>query len=156
MEATFELTVNGQPRKITTDSQRPLLEVIREELHLTGTRYGCGEGRCGACTVLLDGKRVYSCQTPVANANHKAITTIEGVATDNALHPVQEAFLAEDAFQCGYCTSGMIMTTVALLKDKPKPTDGQILDWLEGHICRCCTYPRILKAVHRAAANLAK
>lgn len=153
MDAKITFTVNGQQKTVTTDPQRTLLEVLREDLQLTGTKYGCGEGKCGACTVLLDGKTVMSCETPVSNANGKTILTIEGLAKGNELHPVQEAFLAEAAHQCGYCTPGMIMTTLALLKERPKPTDAEILNWMTPHICRCCGYPNILKAVHRAAAQ---
>src|SRR5512141_1194566 len=136
MDTKITFTVNGQPRTVTTDPQRPLLEVLREDLHLTGTKYACGEGKCGACTVLLDGKTVMSCETPVAKAAGKTILTIEGLAKGDTLHPVQEAFLAESAYQCGYCTPGMIMTTVALVQEKPKPTDAEILAWMEGNICR--------------------
>ncbi len=153
MDASFTFTVNGERRTVSTDPKRPLLQVLREELHLTGTKYGCGEARCGACTVLLDGQPVRTCTLPVADAQGKTITTIEGLATGDRLHPVQEAFLAEGAFQCGYCTSGMVMTTVALLKQTPHPTDEQILTALDGNLCRCCEYPKILKAVHRAASQ---
>jgi aerobic-type carbon monoxide dehydrogenase small subunit (CoxS/CutS family) len=126
--------------------------VLREDLHLTGTKYGCGEARCGACTVLVDGKPTFSCVTPVAKAEGKAILTVEGLAKDETLHPVQEAFLAEGAFQCGYCTPGMIMATVGLLTETPKPSDEQVLAALDRHLCRCCDYSKILKAVRRAAA----
>jgi len=156
MDKTITLTVNGRPRPVTTDPQRPLLEVLREELQLTGTKYGCGEGRCGACTVLIEGRRAFSCLTPVGAADGKAITTIEGLATGDSLHPVQEAFLAEGASQCGCCTPGMILTTVALLKEKPNPTDSEMVKWMDGNMCRCGNYPKILKAVRRAAGNLNK
>jgi aerobic-type carbon monoxide dehydrogenase small subunit (CoxS/CutS family) len=122
-------------------------------MQLSGVKYGCGEAQCGACTVLIDDKPVPSCVTSVAAASGKTVLTIEGLATGEALHPVQEAFLAEGAFQCGYCTPGMIMATVGLLKGKPNPTDAEILGALESHLCRCCGYPRILKAVRRAAAK---
>ncbi len=151
MEKKIEFTVNGQKKSVTTDPERPLLEVIREDLQLTGTKYACGEGKCGTCTVLIDGKSVMSCNTPVSKAEGKTILTIEGLAKGDTLHPVQEAFLAEGAYQCGYCTPGMIMTTVALLIEKPKPTKAEILNWMNPHICRCCGYPKLLKAVHRAA-----
>jgi aerobic-type carbon monoxide dehydrogenase small subunit (CoxS/CutS family) len=152
MEKTITFTVNGQPKTVTTDPGRPLLEVLREDLQLTGTKRGCGEGRCGACTVLLGGKSVRSCITPAADAEKQAILTIEGLAAGEKLHPVQEAFLAEDAAQCGYCTPGMVMAVVGLLKEKPNPTDAEILSRMEGHLCRCCGYPKILKAIRRAAA----
>jgi carbon-monoxide dehydrogenase small subunit len=151
MDVKITLTVNGRAVTVNTDPKRPLLDVLREDLQLTGTKYGCGEGKCGACTVLLDGKRVHSCTTPVADADGKKVLTIEGLATGDALHPVQEAFLAEGAFQCGFCTSGMVMSTVALLREKPSPSDEQILEWMDGNVCRCCGYPKILKAVKRAA-----
>lgn len=153
MAATFTFTVNGQRQTVNTDPQRPLLEVLREDLQLTGTKYGCGESQCGACTVLMDGRAVRTCTLPVAEAHGKTITTIEGLANGDRLHPVQEAFLAEGAFQCGYCTSGMIMTTVALLNENPRPTDGHILAALDGNLCRCCGYTKILNAVHRAAGQ---
>ncbi len=150
------LNVNGQQRTLSTDPQRPLLEVLREEFQLTGTKYGCGEGQCGACTVLVDGRRLLSCVTPVSRVDGKTITTIEGLAQGDALHPVQEAFLAEGAIHCGYCTPGMVLSTVALLKEKPNPTDADIQSGLAGQLCRCCGYPKILKAVHHAAEQLRK
>jgi carbon-monoxide dehydrogenase small subunit len=150
--ANLTLTVNGQEKKISTDPDRPLLEVLREDLQLTGTHYGCGEGQCGACTVLLDGKRTFSCKTAVSRADGKTVQTIEGLAKGDHLHPVQQAFLDESAFQCAYCTSGMIMAAVALLNDNPKPTDAQIIAGMNKNICRCCSYTTILKAVKRAAA----
>ena len=118
--ATMNLTVNGQPRTVTTDPDRPLLDVLREDLQLTGTKYGCGESQCGACSVLVDGKRVFSCRTPASRVEGKAVRTIEGLARGDALHPVQQAFLDEGAFQCGYCTPGMIMAAVALLDENPE------------------------------------
>ena len=154
MDVTVTLTVNGIERTITTHPARPLLDVLREELHLTGAKYGCGEGRCGACTVLMDGRLTFSCITPVAMADKKTVTTIEGLADGDSLHPVQQAFLDEGAIQCGYCTPGMILTTVALLKNSPQPTDEQIAEWMNGNICRCNGYTKILKAVRRAAAQI--
>ena len=150
MDVTMILTVNGKEKTITTDPARTLLDVLREELHLTGAKYGCGEGRCGACTVLMNGKRVLSCVTPVAQADKKTITTIEGLAKGDSLHPVQEAFLAEGAMQCGYCTPGMILTAVALLEKNPNPTDDEIATAMNVNICRCNGYPKILNAVRRA------
>ena len=151
MKSTITLTVNGKTQVIATEPKRTLRDVLREELGLTSTKYGCGEGRCGSCTVLLDGMRVHACQVVVANADGKAITTIEGLAQEHVLHPVQEAFLAEDAMQCGYCTPGMILATVALLEKNPHPNDKEILDWMNGNLCRCNGYPKILRAVRRAA-----
>ena len=156
MDAKITLIVNGKERTVVTNSERSLLDVLREDLHLTGTKYGCGEGRCGACTVLMDGRQTLSCVTPVAKAHKKMITTIEGLADGDSLHPVQEAFLAEGAMQCGYCTPGMILTTVALLKNNPQPTDEQIAEWMNSNICRCNGYPKILKAIRRAAAQIAE
>ena len=151
MEATFTFSVNGQQRSVTTDPKRPLLEVLREELRLTGTKYGCGEGYCSACTVLIEGKRELACQTPVAQVDKKTVLTIEGLAPGKELHPVQRIFLEDKAFQCGYCTPGMVMSTVALLKEKPHPTDQEITSWMNRHLCRCNHYTQILKAVRRAA-----
>jgi aerobic-type carbon monoxide dehydrogenase small subunit (CoxS/CutS family) len=151
--ATFRFTVNGKRSTVDTEPERPLLEVLREDLGLTGTKYGCGEGQCGGCTVLLDGKPALSCLTPVRVANGKTIVTIEGLAANGKLHPVQQAFLDEGAMQCGYCTGGMVLRTVALLEGNPRPSDAQIVDALNGHICRCNGYVRILAAVRRAAAS---
>jgi len=151
MDVTITLTVNGKRKTLTTDPQRPLLDVLREDLDLTGSKYSCGEGLCGACTVLMDGDLILSCITPVGEVDNKAITTIEGLATGDSLHPVQEAFLAEDAVQCGYCAPGMIMTSAALLKKKPRPTDEEVVEWMNGNLCRCCGYPKILTAIRRAA-----
>ena len=128
MDATITLVVNGSQKTVTTDPKRPLLDVLREDLQLTGTKYGCGEGRCGACTVLVDGRRIHSCMTPVAEAAGKSVLTIEGLAEGDRLHPVQEAFLAEGALQCGYCTPGMVLSTVALLREVPHPTDAEIIE----------------------------
>ena len=154
MDATITLIVNGEKRTVVTDPARPLLEVLREDLHVTGPKYGCGEGRCGACTVLIDGKRALSCVTPVSLADNKAITTIEGLAEGERLHPVQQAFLDEGAMQCGYCTSGMILAAVALLNENPRPTDEQIVEGMNGNICRCNGYTKIMNAVRRAAAKM--
>ena len=151
--ATMQFTVNGQRRSVTTDPDRPLLDVLREELQLTGAKYGCGESRCGACSVLVDGKRVFSCRVPASTVEGKAIRTIEGLAQGEALHPVQQAFLDEGAFQCGYCTPGMIMAAVALLDEKPHPSDAEIASGMNRNICRCCSYPKILEAVRRAAGR---
>ena len=151
MSQTIAFTVNGQIRQIETDPDRPLLEVLREDLHLTGAKFGCGEGRCGACSVLLGDKRIFSCSTPVKNVAGKSVTTIEGLSEGDTLHPVQQAFSDAEAYQCGYCTPGMIMATVALLKNKPRPTEAEVVTWMNGNLCRCCGYPRILKAVRLAA-----
>jgi len=151
MEKTITFSVNGQPRTITTDPQRSLLDVLREDLQLTGTKYGCGEGQCRACTVLVDGKSVAACITSLADVEQQSILTIEGLAKGDQLHPVQEAFLAESAFQCGYCTAGMIMQAVELLTEDPKLTKTDVAARMQRHICRCGTYPQILKAIHRAA-----
>jgi aerobic-type carbon monoxide dehydrogenase small subunit (CoxS/CutS family) len=151
METKINFTVNGQPRTLTTDPQRSLLDVLREDLHLTGTKYGCGEGQCRACTVLADGKSIASCTTSISEVENQSILTIEGLAKGDQLHPLQEAFLAEGAFQCGYCTAGMIMQAVELLNDDPKLSKTDVAARMQRHICRCGTYPRILKAIHRAA-----
>jgi aerobic-type carbon monoxide dehydrogenase small subunit (CoxS/CutS family) len=153
MDSKMNFTVNGKEHPISTETQRPLLDVLREDLRLTGTKYGCGEGACGACSVLVDGRRIFACSTPVSDVQGKSITTIEGLADGDQLHPVQEAFLADGAFQCGYCTPGMIIATVALLKRKPNPTDPEIISALNGNLCRCCSYTRILQAVRRAATQ---
>ena len=155
----MQLLVNRETHEVDVGAERTLLSVLRHEVGLTGTKYGCGEGNCGACTVLLDGEATRSCITPVASAAGREITTIEGVeglADASALHPVQEAFIQEGAFQCAYCTPGFIVSTVALLARNPNPDREQIKAALNGHICRCGTYPRILKAVEAAAEQMAK
>ncbi len=147
------LWVNGAEHQVDVALDQRLLYVLRDQLGLTGTKYGCGEGQCGACTVLIDGTATRSCLTPGRLAVGKKITTIEGLEQNGQLHPVQEAFLKGEAFQCGYCTSGLILSTVALLNKNPQPTDPQIMAALEGNVCRCGTYPRILEAVRTAAAT---
>ncbi len=147
----YLLNVNGARLKVTAPEDEPLLSVLRNRLDLTGTRYGCGEGQCGACTVLLDGAPTRSCTMPVSGAATAKITTIEGLEQHGVLTPVQQAFLDEGAFQCGYCTSGMIMSATALLRDTHRPTDDQIVSHMNGNVCRCGTYPRILAAIKRAA-----
>lgn len=150
---TFRLAVNGEPVEVTTDPDRPLLDVLREDLGLTGTKYGCGAGQCGACSVLVDGERAFACRTPITRVEGKQVLTIEGLATGDELHPVQQAFLDDGAFQCGYCTAGMILATVALLKSNPVPTDSEIRRGLDRNLCRCCSYNRIVGAVRRAAGR---
>ncbi len=149
--ATFRLIVNGQAKSVITEPERPLLDVLREDLGLTGVKYGCGEGQCRACTVLMDGKPVVSCVTPVRSAAGKRIVTIEGLTANGKLHPVQQAFLEEGAMQCGYCTPGMILSAAALLDRNPRPTEAQIIEGMDGNLCRCCGYPKIVSAVRRAA-----
>lgn len=150
--ANFTLNVNGKSHRVDVDPDMPLLWVLRDTLNLTGTKYGCGMALCGACTVHVNGEATRSCITPVSEAAGKKITTIEGLSL-NRSHPVQLAWIAEDVPQCGYCQVGMIMTTAALLKAKPKPTDADIDEALGEHICRCGTYQRIRRAVHRAAKS---
>ena len=150
----LSLMVNGEEHQVDVPSDTKLLYVLRDSLGLTGTKYGCGEGQCGACTVLLEGKPVRSCLAPVGSVagNGKKITTIEGLEQDGQLHPVQEAFLKVEAFQCAYCTSGMIVSAVGLLDKNPKPSDDEIVSFMEGNVCRCGTYPRIVEAVRQAAS----
>ncbi|HEX2489692.1 MAG TPA: (2Fe-2S)-binding protein [Blastocatellia bacterium] len=150
----LELQVNGTRRRVEVDGERSLLSVLRDELDLTGAKYGCGEGQCGACTVLVDGRAARSCLTQAASVEGKQVTTVEGLERNGALHPLQEAFLAVDAMQCGYCTAGMIMSGVGLLKKTPNPTDAEILRAMEGNICRCGTYPRIVAAIRQAASGV--
>lgn len=149
--ASIRLTVNGRPYTVDTDPQTSLLSVLREQLDLTGSKYGCGEGQCGACTVLIDGKAQRSCITRVSAVSQKQITTIEGLANGEHLHPAQEAFLEAGAMQCGYCTSGMIMSAVALLQRNSSPSESEIVSFMEGNVCRCGTYPRIVSAIQKAA-----
>ena len=151
MARVTELMVNGIRHRLDVDADRMLLSVLRDELDLTGTKYGCGEGQCAACTVLIDGVATRSCITRVGTLAGKRITTIEGLAVNNRLHPVQQAFLDHDALQCGYCTSGMILGAVSLLAKKPNPSDAEIASGMNGHICRCGTYPRVVAAIRDAA-----
>lgn len=151
MARITELNVNGKRHAIDADTEDTLLNVLRDQIGLTGTKFGCGEGECRACTVLMDGKPIHSCLTSAGEAANKNITTIEGLARNGRLHPVQRAFLDTQAFQCGYCTSGMIMTAVALLHEHPDPSEKTIKKYMEGNICRCGTYPRIVEAIRRAA-----
>jgi aerobic-type carbon monoxide dehydrogenase small subunit (CoxS/CutS family) len=145
--------INEQSVSVDADPNSSLLSVLREQLDLTGTKYGCGEGQCGACTVLIDGRARRSCSTPVSTVAGKSILTIEGLATDNHLHPVQQALLDEGAMQCAYCSSGMIMSAVSLLNRNPNPSETDILQFMQGNICRCGTYPRIVAAIRRASAG---
>ncbi len=147
----MDLVINGVHSHVAADPERPLLWVLRNELDLTGAKYGCGEGQCGACTVLIDGLPHRSCQTPVGTVAGKEITTIEGLADGDRLHPVQQSFIECDAMQCGYCTPGMIMSSVALLRKNPSPSEPEIKQALEGNVCRCGTYNKIIAAVQRSA-----
>lgn len=148
---TIQLHVNGINRSIDTDPDRTLLSVLRDDFDLTGAKYGCGEGQCGACTVLMDGQPVRSCLLRVEAAAGKRITTIEGLAKNGQLHPLQEAFLELGAMQCGYCTPGMILSGVALLANNSHPSETEIVRFMNGNICRCGTYPRIIAAIRQAA-----
>jgi aerobic-type carbon monoxide dehydrogenase small subunit (CoxS/CutS family) len=154
MAASIQLQINGKRYSANYPPDTPLLYVLRDELGLTGTKYGCGEGMCGACTVLLDGTARRSCQISVSAAASKSITTIEGLETGGALHPVQQAFLDAGAFQCAYCTPGMIMGGVSLLQANLRPTTEQIVQALQGNICRCGAHPRIIEAIRRAAGKM--
>ena len=151
--AVFRLQINGRDQRVDVPPSEPLLTVLRTELGLTGAKYGCGEGQCGACTVLVDGQAVRSCVSPVSTLQGKRITTIEGLAAPGALHPVQQAFAELDAMQCGYCTAGMIMSAVALLSRQPDATEDQIARGMNGNICRCGTHPRIVDAIRKAATR---
>jgi isoquinoline 1-oxidoreductase subunit alpha len=148
--ATITLVVNGRKHSLDADSQSPLLWILRDTLGLTGTKFGCGMGLCGACTVHLDGEAVRSCMTRAADVAGKKVTTIEGLSKDRS-HPIQRAWVAEDVPQCGYCQPGMIMSAAALLRSNSRPSDAQIDEAMSGHICRCGTYQRIRRAIHRAA-----
>jgi aerobic-type carbon monoxide dehydrogenase small subunit (CoxS/CutS family) len=152
--AATELTINGGKHRVDTDPERSLLSVLRDDLDLSGCKYGCGEGRCGACTVILDGKATRSCLTSVGDCGGKKITTIEGLEKAGKLHPLQTTFLDVGAMQCGYCTCGMIMSGVALLEKNPAPTTQDIVKAMDGNICRCGTYSRIILAIHKAAETL--
>jgi isoquinoline 1-oxidoreductase alpha subunit len=151
MSRAIDLHINGHPQRIEADPEQSLLETLRNQLDMTGTKYGCGEGQCGACTVLVNGQPARSCITPISAVMGKQITTIEGLEKDGQLHPLQQAFLDADAMQCGYCTPGMILAGVALLKKNPDPGEAEIVRAMQGNVCRCGTYPRIVAAIRRAA-----
>jgi aerobic-type carbon monoxide dehydrogenase small subunit (CoxS/CutS family) len=151
MARVTQLHVNGSMRRIDADSDRTLLSVLRDDLDLTGTKFGCGEGQCAACTVLLDGVATRSCLTKVSAVGARKVVTIEGLAPAGKLHPMQQAFLEADALQCGYCTPGMILGAVSLLKRNPNPNEQEIAAGMNGHICRCGTYPRVVSAIRAAA-----
>lgn len=153
MLKAFDLRINGENRQIDVDGERTLLSVLRDELDLTGTKYGCGEGQCGACTVLVDGVPTRSCLTTIDEVGARQISTIESLDRDGTLHPLQQAFLDADALQCGYCTSGMILAGVALLREKPAPSEEDILHAMNGNLCRCGTYRRIVAAIQQAAGK---
>ena len=150
------LKINGEERRVEAPPEESLLSVLRNRLELTGTKYGCGEGQCGACTVLLEGQPVRSCRLPVSAAAGKKVTTVEGLAQDGRLHPVQQAFLEQEAFQCAYCASGMIVSAAGLLSSNPHPSAEEIARFMNGNVCRCGTYPRILAAVQQAAQSMGK
>jgi len=154
MARTLEIVVNGARHSVAAEPERPLLTVLRDELDLTGTKYGCGEGQCGACTVLIDGAAVRSCQTRVGALAGKRITTIEGLEQRGKLHPLQDAFLDAGGMQCGYCTPGMILSGVALLSKNPKPQAAEIEAAMQGNVCRCGAYPRIVEAVRLASTRM--
>ena len=151
MTKITQIKVNGAVRKIDADSQWTLLSVLRDQLDLTGTKYGCGEGQCGACTVLIDGVAKRSCRTQIGVVGNNEVTTIEGLAVGDHLHPLQQAFLDEAAMQCAYCTSGFLVTSTALLRTNPHPSAQEVAQFLQGNICRCGTHTRIVAAVRRAA-----
>ena len=147
----MEVTINGQKHQLQYDTDKNLLEVLRDDLHLTGPKYGCGEGQCGACTILLDGRPIRACTTSVASVAGQQILTIEGLEKDGELHPLQKAFMETDAFQCGYCTPGMILAGVALLNKNADPSYREIVNTMQGHICRCGAQPRIISAIGKVA-----
>jgi len=155
MTRTIRFKLNGKPTVLTVEEDSMLLWVLRGHLGLTGAKFGCGEGYCGACTVVVDRKAVRSCQFPAANVDGKEVLTVEGLAADGRLHPLQDAFVRHDALQCGYCTSGMIMNAYALLLRNPKPTREDIIDEMEGNLCRCGAHARIVEAIQTAARSLA-
>jgi nicotinate dehydrogenase subunit A len=151
--ARITLKVNGKTSVVEADPQTPLLYILRNDLQLNGPKFGCGLAQCGSCTVIMDGNAIRSCATPVSAAQSRSVTTLEGLGSTKKLHPVQKAFIDEQAAQCGYCINGMIMTAKALLDKKPRPTDSQIREALAGNLCRCGTHIRILRAVKRASGQ---
>ncbi len=153
MPQDFQLKVNGEMRRANVEPDTPLLYILRNDLELSGPRFGCGLSQCGACTVLIDGKAVRSCVTPVVSVGTKSVTTLEGLGTGDKLHPLQKAFIEEQAAQCGYCANGMIMAAKALLDRTPKPTEAQIRKALAANLCRCGTHNRIVRAVQRASKD---
>lgn len=154
MSTTIRFTLNGQLKSVTKDRERMLLWVLRTDFDLTGPKYGCGEGYCGSCTVLVDDKAVRSCQTPVEDVDGKEVLTIEGLSKNGKLHPLQEAFIKYDALQCGYCTPGMILNAYSLLVKNPTPTRQDILDGMEDNLCRCGAHTRIIQAIQAAAQEM--
>ena len=150
----IEITVNGRKRRFDVEPNKLLLNLVRDELYLTGTKYGCGIGECGACTILLDGEAVQACMVLAVDADGRCVETIEGVADGDKLDPIQEAYIEEGAIQCGFCTPGFIMTTKALLKENPDPSEAEIREYLKGNYCRCTGYVNIIKAVQSAAKKL--
>jgi aerobic-type carbon monoxide dehydrogenase small subunit (CoxS/CutS family) len=156
MDASISFKLNGKSQTFVADSSRSLLDVLREDLHLTGAQFGCGEGQCRACTVLINGECMPSCLTPVGSVDGMEVMTIEGVAEGGKLHPVQEAFLNEGAFQCGYCTTGMVMGVVGVLKKNPRASEADVLLELQRHICRCGSYAKYLTAVRHVLAQSGK
>ena len=154
MSETFKLQVNGADREVSAEPNTPLVYLLRNDLALKGTRFGCGSGHCGACTVLMDGNAVQSCDTPLWSAAGRSITTVEGLGSAELRHPLQQAFLDEQAAQCGYCSNGIMMSAEALLRKNPNPSDAEIAAALDRNLCRCGTHVRILRAIRRAAAAL--
>jgi aerobic-type carbon monoxide dehydrogenase small subunit (CoxS/CutS family) len=156
MKEKIEFTLNRDSRSVVAETERTLLEVLREDLQLTGTKFGCGEGQCRACTVLINGRPVQSCLTPISAVEGKDVVTIEGLADGDNLHPVQEAFLEADAMQCGYCVPGMFLTATSLLEKNPSPSHEEIVEGMNGNLCRCCGYVNLINAVELAARKNGK
>jgi nicotinate dehydrogenase subunit A len=156
LTSAIAFNVNGARRAVTADADTPLIYILRNDLKLKGTRFGCGQGVCGCCTVLLDGRSVQSCDTPMSAVEGRTVTTIEGLGSGASLHPLQQAFIEEQAGQCGYCLTGIIMGAAALLSRNPSPTDAQIRSELDIHLCRCGSYDRILRAIRRATQKMSK
>jgi len=154
MEETINFKLNGKPVSLTVDSERMLLWVLRSQLNLTGTKYGCGSGFCGACTVIVNEEAIRTCQLPVKEVKGKEVLTIEGLAQNGNLHPLQEAFIKHNAFQCGFCTSGMILNAYSLLLKNPQPTRAEIIQSMEGNLCRCSSYFRIVQAIQTASREM--